>query len=78
MSNTCCSIAYAGDELDDSVGVLEDAVLALDVGAHQLNVLGQVRFRGAYPGLTFLDVIEETLGEGRVLVEIDQMGSLKY
>ncbi len=35
--------AWLGREADDALHVLEDAVLAGDVGAHQLDVLWDVR-----------------------------------
>ena len=69
--------SYTRDELDDPVGVLEDAVLALDVGPHQLDVLRQVGLGGPDPCQALLDVVEEAFGQGRVLVQVDQMRRLK-
>ena len=77
LSQTWVLRSYTRDELDDPVGVLEDAVLALDVGPHQLDVLRQVGLGGPNPCQALLDVVEEAFGQGRVLVQVDQMRRLK-
>ncbi len=53
-------------------------MFARDVSSDQLNVLRNVRLWRPDPGQTLLDVVEETLGQGGVLVQVDQMRSLKF
>ena len=65
-----------GDELDLAVGVLEDAVLVEDVAADQLYVLGDVGLGRPDPGQALLDVVEEALRQGGVLVQVDQVRRL--
>ena len=68
--------ALHGYELDLSLGVGEDAVLAEDVPPDQLDVLADVGLGGADAGDALLDVVEQALGEGRVLVQVDEMRGL--
>ncbi len=70
--------AGLGDELDDAVGsVLEGAVLGQDVGADELDVLGDVGIRRSDLGHALLDVVQEALGQRGVLVQVDQMRCLE-
>lgn len=53
-------------------------MFARDVSSDQLNVLRNVCLWRPDPGQTLLDVVEETLGQGGVLVQVDQMRSLRF
>ena len=52
-------------------------MLVVDVLAYELDVLRDVGLRGADPRDALLDVVDEALGHGGVLVQVDQVGSLK-
>ena len=59
-----------------TVSVLEDTMLADNVGADQLDVLRDVGLGRPDPGDALLQVVEETLGQGGVGVQVHQVGSL--
>ena len=64
-------------QLDDALRVLEDAVLAEDVCADELDVLRDVGLGGADARDALLDVVEQALGQRGVLVQVHQVRSLE-
>ena len=52
-------------------------MLAENVCSDQLNILRKICFRRPHPGQPLLDVVQKTLGERRVLIQVDQMRSLE-
>ena len=69
--------AYQRHQFHDSLRVFEDAVLAEDVRADELDVLRDVGLRGADARDALLDVVQEALGERGVLVQVHQVRSLQ-
>lgn len=69
--------ALHGHQLYLALGVVEDAVLAEDVPADQLDVLADVGLGRADAGEALLDVVEQALREGRILVQVDEMRGLR-
>lgn len=65
-----------GDEGDDALVILEDAVLAENVRAAELNVLGYVGLGAAEAGQAHLEIVDEALGHEGVLVQVHQVGRL--
>ena len=63
-------------ELDDALRVLEDAVLAEDVCADELDVLRDVGLGGPDARDALLDVVEQALGQRGVLVQVHEVRSL--
>ena len=68
---------YQRHQFDDAFRVFEDAVLAEDVGADELDVLRDVGLRRADARHALLDVVQQALGQRRVLVQVHQVRRLE-
>ena len=56
--------------------VFKMAMFTLDMGSHELDVLGKVCFRRPNFCHTFFDVVQKTLRERGILIQIHQMWCL--
>ena len=68
--------SYQRHQFHDAFRVFEDAVLAEDVRADELDVLRDVGLGRPDARDALLDVVQEALGERGVLVQVHQVGSL--
>ena len=68
---------YQWHQFHDALRVFEDAVLAENVRADELDVLRNVGLGRPDARDPLLDVVQEALGESGVLVEVHQVRSLE-
>src|SRR5277367_5957516 len=76
-STSTCVLTFASNGTNTrTYFVFEQTVFVEYVRTAQLDVLGNVGLGPSQPRVSVFEVVEETLGHERVLIQINQVGSL--